>query len=97
MCSETEEEKTEAAVQDNASSPFLSLSAHALNNLKLYSTAGDKVNQIAEALTVSEGDDGRNITAGYLTLSDKHNMQRSSSTQRGQFPRLLFQIDCNVT
>lgn len=77
--------KTGAAVEDNASSPFLSvslpLSVHALNNLKLYSTAGDKVNQITEAVTVTEGDGGRNITAGYLTPCDKQNMQSSTSAQ----------------
>lgn len=72
-------------------SPFplsFSQSVQALNNLKLYSTAGDKVNQTAETLTETEGDDGRNITARYLTLCDKQNTQRSSSTQREQFPRL---------
>lgn len=46
-------------------------SVHALNNLKLYSTASDKVNQTTEAKAETEGDDGRNITAGYLTLCDK--------------------------
>lgn len=60
MCSETEEEKIEAVVEDSTSpsslSLFLSLSGswHALNNLKLYSTAGDKVNQTAAALTETE-------------------------------------------
>lgn len=67
----------------------VSRSLQALNNLKLYSTAGDKLNQTAESLTETEG---RNITARYLTLCDKQNMQRSLSTQRGQIPRLLFQI-----
>lgn len=88
--------KIEAAVKDNVSPPPFPLSfspsEHALNNLKLYSTAGDKANQTAEAPTETEADEGRNITARYVTLCDKQNMQRSSSTQRGRFPRLLFRI-----
>lgn len=53
-----EEEKIEAVVEDSTSPSSLSLSLsgswHALNNLKLYSTAGDKVNQTAAALTETE-------------------------------------------
>lgn len=68
--------KIEAAVKDNVPPPFptLFLSICALNNLKLYSTAGDKDNQTSKALTETEGDEGRNITARYLTLSDKQNI-----------------------
>lgn len=56
MCSETEEEKIEAVVEDSSSPSLSPLSGswRALNNLKLYSTAGDKVNQTAAALTETE-------------------------------------------
>lgn len=66
----------EAAAQDNVFLPLsLFQSVHALNNLKLYSTASDKVNQTTVALTETQEDNGGNITAGYLTLCDKQNMQ----------------------
>lgn len=83
----------EAAAKDNVSSllPVLSVSRslQALNNLKLYSTAGDKVNQTAESLSETGA---RSITARYLTLCDKTNMQHTLSSQRGQFPRWLCEI-----
>lgn len=67
----------------------VSRSSQPLNNLGLYSTAGDKVNQTAEYLTETEGG---NVRARYLTLCDKQNTPLSLSIQRGQFPRLQFQI-----
>lgn len=61
-------EEIEAAAKDNVSSllasPRLSPSLQPLNNLMLYSTAGDKADQTAESLAETEG---RNVAARYST------------------------------
>lgn len=90
----------EAATKDNVSPPYplpFSWSVHALNNLKLYSTAGDKVNRTAEALAETEGDGGRNITARYLTRCDKRNSQCSGLHKEDNFLDYCSRLSCNVT
>lgn len=64
---------------------------HALNNLKPYSTASDKVNQKAEALPETDGDDGGNTTAGDLAPRDGQSVQ-NSWPNRGHIPTCLCLI-----
>lgn len=56
---------------------------------QLYSTAGDKVNQTAEALKETGGEDGDTLIQ-YLTLGDKNDTLCSYSAKVGDFHKICL-------